>query len=50
MPKLSVKTVTKRDGDLQSTDTMKIYARLEALSFGLDMKFVNLELIVNKVV
>jgi ribonucleoside-diphosphate reductase subunit M1 len=50
MPKLSVKTVTKRDGELQTTDTMKIYARLEALSFALDMKFVNLELIVNKVV
>lgn len=29
---------------------MKIYARLEALSFGLDMNFVNLELVVNKVI
>jgi len=29
---------------------MKIFVRLEALSFGLDMKFVNLELVVNKVI
>lgn len=49
-PKTSVKSVTKRDGALQAIDTMKIYARLEALSFGLDMKFVNLELVVNKVI
>jgi ribonucleoside-diphosphate reductase alpha chain len=49
-PKTSVKSVTKRDGTYQAIDTMKIYARLEALSFGLDMKYVNLELVVNKVI
>lgn len=50
VPKTVVRAVTKRNGELQDIDFMKIFKRLDALSFGLDMKFVNLELVVNKVI
>lgn len=49
-PKSNVKSVIKRNGEPQEIDCIKIYARLEALSFELDMKYVNLELVVNKVI
>lgn len=50
MPKDTIKYVVKRSGEHQAIDTLKIQKRLENLSFGLNMTFVNLELVVNKVI
>lgn len=46
----TVLNVIKRSGLPEPIDTVKITKRLEKLSFGLNMEYVNLELIVNKVI
>lgn len=45
-----VRYVTKRNGEKQAVDTNQIKERLEKLSFGLEMKYIDLDLVVQKVV
>ena len=47
--KTSVKTVRKRNGELADVDLSKITQRLENLAEGLDRKFVNISLVMQKV-
>jgi hypothetical protein len=42
--------ILKRDGTKQSIDLVHVKKRLESLSFGLDMNYLNLNLIMWKVV
>lgn len=42
--------VTKRNGEIAAINVEEIKARLEKLSFGLDLNFVNIDAIVQKVV
>lgn len=44
------KQVTKRDGTTQAMSVEKIHARLERLLEGLAHKYINLDIIINKVV
>lgn len=44
-----IKYVTKRDGTMQEIDQGKIKQRLVALSDGLNLKYINFDVIVNKV-
>lgn len=44
-----LKVVTKRDGTTQPVDQYKIRKRLVNKSHGLNEKFINFEVIVNKV-
>ena len=45
-----VKYVTKRNGEKQSVDTAQIKERLEKLAFGLEMKYIDSDLVVQKVI
>lgn len=45
-----VKFVTKRNGQRDAVDTKQIKERLEKLTFELDKKYINLDLIVEKVI
>lgn len=44
-----IKYITKRDGSLQLLDQSKIRMRLENLAKGLNMEYINFDVIVNKV-
>eukprot|EP00331_Platyophrya_macrostoma_P020953 CAMPEP_0176466032 /NCGR_PEP_ID=MMETSP0127-20121128/37648_1 /TAXON_ID=938130 /ORGANISM="Platyophrya macrostoma, Strain WH" /LENGTH=248 /DNA_ID=CAMNT_0017859117 /DNA_START=8 /DNA_END=751 /DNA_ORIENTATION=+ len=45
-----VKYVTKRNGEKQSVDTAQIKERLNKLSFGMEKKYLDLDLVVQKVI
>ena len=47
--KTTVKNVRKRNGELAEVDLTKITQRLENLTEGLDRKFVNISLVMQKV-
>jgi Ribonucleotide reductase, alpha subunit len=44
-----VKTVIKRNGQPEEFDVTQVFNQLKKLSFGLNMEYVNLDLIVKKV-
>jgi hypothetical protein len=48
--KKKISHILKRDGSKQEIDLVHIKNRLLSLSFGLDMKFININLIIWKVI
>ena len=45
-----VKYVTKRNGEKQNVQTNQIKERLEKLAFGLEKKYIDLDLVIQKVI